>query len=127
MPRKSHKRPTDAELAILRVLWDRGASTVREVFQALDGQTDVGYTTVLKTMQIMTEKRLLERDETQRAHVYQPVLAEEITQQQLVGDLLDRAFHGSSARLVLQALSSHQATPAEIAEIRRLLDQMQDS
>lgn len=118
-------RPTDAELAILRVLWRRGPSTVRQVHEDLERRSPTGYTTVLKLMQIMTEKGLVERDESQRAHVYVARLPEEQTLGQLVGDLLDRAFEGSSSRLVMRALESRPATRAELAEIRRLLDSME--
>jgi predicted transcriptional regulator len=122
MPRKPTPRPTDAELAILRVLWDHGPGTVREVQSHLgDG---VGYTTVLKMLQIMTEKELVGRDETQRAHVYRALVGEEQTQQHLLGDLVDRAFQGSTARLVMQALSTRRATPEELAEIRRWIERM---
>ena len=117
MPRR---RPTDAELAILKVLWARGASTVREVGEALG--RDTGYTTVLKLLQIMTEKRLVKRDESARTHVYQAAYTEDQTQRQLVSDLLDRVFGGSASKLVLQALAASKATPEELAEIRRLLD-----
>lgn len=118
-------RPTDAELAILRVLWRRGASTVRQVHEDLERRSPTGYTTVLKLMQIMTEKGLVERDESQRAHVYVPRLPEEQTLGQLVGDLLDRAFEGSSSRLVMRALESRPASREELAEIRRMLDLME--
>jgi predicted transcriptional regulator len=113
-------KPTEAELAILRVLWTRGPSTVREVQEAL--KRDTGYTTVLKLMQIMTDKELVRRDESQRTHVYHARVTEEQTQRQLVADLLDRAFGGSALKLVMQAISSSHATPEELAEIRRLLD-----
>jgi|SRR5688572_14959176 predicted transcriptional regulator len=116
MPRR---KPTDAELAILRVLWARGASTVREVAEALG--RDVGYTTVLKLLQIMTDKRLVKRDESARTHVYQAAYTEDQTQRQLVSDLLERAFGGSASKLVLQALAASKATPQELAEIRKLL------
>lgn len=118
-------RPTDAELGILRVLWRRGPSTVRQVHEDLERRSPTGYTTVLKLMQIMTEKGLVERDESQRAHVYAARLPEEQTLGQLVGDLLDRAFEGSSSRLVMRALESRPATREELAEIRRLLDSME--
>ena len=114
------KRPTDAELAILRVLWSRGPSTVRDVFDALGA--DGAYTTTLKLLQIMTEKGLVHRDDSERTHVYEAALSESDTQKQLVADLLDRAFDGSAAKLVLQALEAGSATPADIAEIRKLLD-----
>jgi predicted transcriptional regulator len=118
-------RPTDAELAILRVLWDRGASTVREVHDALSSKQDSGYTTVLKLLQIMIDKGLVIRDESQRAHVYEARLSEQRTQRQLLGDLMDRAFGGSSAKLVMQALSGRRASSEELHDIRRLLDQLE--
>ena len=116
-------RPTDAELAILRILWDRGPSTVREVHDALPPEKPAGYTTVLKLLQIMTEKGLVTRDESTRSHVYTPRLSQDATQQQLVADLVQRAFGGSSAQLVMQALASSPASPDELREIRRLLDE----
>jgi predicted transcriptional regulator len=118
-------RPTDAELAILNVLWERGASTVREVHDALIGTHGTGYTTVLKLLQIMTEKGLVVRDESQRAHVYSTTISEQRTQRQLLGDLIDRAFRGSPAQLVMQALSASRASAEELTAIRRLLDQME--
>jgi BlaI family transcriptional regulator, penicillinase repressor len=118
-------RPTDAELAILRILWRRGPSTVRQVHEDLERRSLTGYTTVLKLLQIMTEKGLVERDESQRAHVYVARLPEEQTLGQLVGDLLDRAFEGSSSRLVMRALESRPATREELSEIRRMLDLME--
>jgi predicted transcriptional regulator len=114
------KKPTDAELAILRVLWARGPSTVRQVAEALG--KDTGYTTALKLLQIMTEKQLVVRDESERTHVYAAASTEDQTQRQLVSDLVDRAFGGSAAKLVLQALAAKKATPAELAEIRKLID-----
>jgi predicted transcriptional regulator len=114
------KKPTDAELAILRVLWTRGPSTVRQVAEALG--KDTGYTTALKLLQIMTEKQLVVRDETDRTHVYAAASTEDQTQRQLVSDLLDRAFGGSAAKLVLQALATRKASAEELAEIRKLLD-----
>jgi len=119
-------RPTDAELAILRVLWDRGPSTVREVHEALRSSQSSGYTSVLKLLQIMTDKGLVVRDETNRAHVYGPKLSEQRTQLQLLSDLVDRAFAGSSAKLVLQALSGRRATREELRDIRALLDQLEE-
>lgn len=124
---ESLKKPTDAELQILRVLWQNGPATVRDVQTTLNTQRDTGYTTVLKLLQIMTEKGLVERDESQRTHVYRASLSRAATQQQLVGDLLDKAFGGSASQLVLQALSSKPASPSEIAQIRQLLDEMEDS
>ena len=118
-------KPTDAELAILRVLWQRGPSTVREVWEQLNPEQGTGYTTVLKIMQIMVEKGLLARDETDRSHVYRAARSEAQTQRQVVGHLLDRLFSGSAPKLVMQALAAKKATPAELAEIRRLLDNME--
>src|SRR5262249_30634034 len=120
-------KPTEAELAILRILWARGPSTVREVHETVQrgrptGQT-TGYTTVLKLLQIMTDKGLVTRDEHTRSHVYRARLSEDSTQRQLVTDLLDRAFGGSAARLVMQALEVSPASPEEMKEIRRLLDE----
>jgi len=116
-------QPTDGELEILRVLWDRGPSTVRVVFAQLSRSRPVGYTTVLKFMQIMAEKGLVRRDEEHRAHLYEAMVPRESTQRQLVHDLLDRAFGGSPLQLVMQALSTKRATPDEISQIRHLLDQ----
>ena len=117
---KDARKPTDAELTILRVLWSRGPSTVREVFEALGGEG--AYTTTLKLLQIMTEKGLVRRDDRERTHVYEAAYSQDQTQKQIVADLLDRVFDGSAARLVLQALEARAASPAEIAEIRKLLD-----
>ena len=114
------RKPTDSELGILRVLWARGPSTVRQVAAVLD--REAGYTTVLKLLQIMTDKGLVVRDESERTHVYQAAYTEDQTQRQLVSDLLDRAFDGSAAKLVLQALASNKATPEELDEIRKLLN-----
>ena len=125
MPKPTFPKPTDGELAILRVLWRRGPSTVREVLDQLNQVQETGYTTVLKMMQIMTEKGLLARDDTDRTHVYEPRLAEEETQRQLLGDLLERAFNGSAKKLVMQALSTKKATSKELAEIRQLLDEIE--
>lgn len=115
--------PTDAELAILRVLWTHGPATVREVQSRLE--TDQGYTTVLKHLQIMLEKGLVTRDESGRAHVYAPAIAEADTQRRLVHDLLDRAFGGSAQQLVMRALSTEAVSPEELDQIRELLNQME--
>ena len=117
------RKPTAAELSILQVLWNRGPSTVREVLDELAGET--GYTTVLKLLQIMTEKGLVARNETQRTHVYSPKSPRETTQKQLVRDLLERAFGGSAKHLILSALASQKASPEELAEIRSVLDKLQ--
>ena len=122
MPQKNTPRPTDAELDILRVLWQRGPSTVRQVREQIQAERPAGYTTVLKLMQIMTAKGLVERDESRRTHVYRPAVSAEKTQRQLVGDLLDRAFEGSARKLVLQALSAKPVSTEELSQIRSLLD-----
>ena len=118
-------RPTDAELAILRVLWRRGPSTVRQAHEELSRDRETGYTTVLKLMQIMNEKGLVERDETERTHVYRTRLTQEQTQQQLVNDLLEKAFGGSASQLVTQALAAKPASADEMTQIRRLLDELE--
>ena len=115
-------RPTDSELAILRTLWERGPSTVRQVHEALAGTRETGYTTTLKLMQIMADKGLVTRDESSRTHVYAALATEQQTQRQLVKDLVDRAFGGSAAALVLQALNADGASATELQEIRRLID-----
>jgi predicted transcriptional regulator len=115
-------RPTDGELSILRVLWERGPSTVRQVHDVLSRERPTAYTTALKLLQIMTEKGLVRRDETDRTHIYHARLSEEQTQRQLVRDLLDRAFGGSASKLVMQALAARRATPEELVEIRRLIE-----
>jgi predicted transcriptional regulator len=125
MPKQDLPRPTEAELAILRVLWERGPSTVRDVTVALQEERGTGYTTALKLMQIMTEKGLVQRNDSQRTHVYEAVAAAEVTQKQLVTDLLERAFGGSAQQLVMQALSSKKASSAELVEIRKLIDEME--
>src|SRR5215470_14553265 len=125
MSRGNPLRPTDAELEILRVLWQRGPSTVREVQETLNESKATGYTTVLKLLQIMTEKGLVRRNETQRAHVYEARAPREETEGVLVGDLLERAFSGSASALVLRALSSKKTSQQELAQIRRLLDELE--
>ncbi len=125
MSRHDLPRPTDAELAILKVLWQRGPSTVREVQEQLQRERRTGYTTVLKFLQIMIDKGLVTRDESRRTHVYQARLGEADTQRQLVGDLLDRAFDGSARKMVMQALSAKRASHEELVEIRNLLEQLE--
>jgi predicted transcriptional regulator len=120
--KKPLPKPTDSELAILQVLWRNGPSTVKSVQEALGG--DTGYTTALKFLQIMTEKGLVRRNESQRAHVYEACGSEDETQQQLVAGLLKKAFGGSSSKLVLQALASRRATPAELEEIKKLVQRL---
>lgn len=117
-------QPTNAELEILRVLWHRGPSTVREVHEAVAEGRPVGYTTVLKLLQIMADKRLVTRDESTRSHVYQAAVSEDATQRRLVSDLLDRAFEGSALGLVMQALAARPASPEDLRQIHALIDQM---
>jgi BlaI family penicillinase repressor len=117
------KRPTPGELEILGVLWRLGPSTVRGVHTELAKKEPVAYTTVLKLMQIMTEKGLVERDERERAHLYRPALKQEDTQRQIIRDVLDRVFAGSAAQLVMRALSEKRASAEEIAAIRQMLDE----
>jgi len=125
MAKHKMPRPTDRELTILRILWDRGPSTVREVNEAMNKDRDTGYTTTLKLMQIMAEKGLLIRDESQRQHVYKPAFTEEKTQKQLVGDLLERAFSGSAEKLVMRALSAKKVSAKQLDRIRKMLDELE--
>ncbi len=126
MARPRATKPTEAELAILQVLWERGSSTVRDVHDALYGPDDAGYTTALKLMQIMHGKGLVTRDESQRAHTYQAADSRSNTQRHFVSDVVSRVFNGSSSQLVLQALgSAPPATAEELADIRALLDRIE--
>lgn len=115
--------PSNAELEILRILWKRGPSTVRDVHDELKRERDIGYTTVLKIMQVMAEKRIVTRDESERSHVYSPAVEEKSVKRRLVSELLDKAFDGSAAQLVMQALSDKRASPEDIRKIRKLLDE----
>jgi predicted transcriptional regulator len=126
MARRKTTGPTDRELAILSVLWERGPSTVREVHETLHPEDETGYTTTLKLMQIMVEKGLLVREEDNgRRHIYRPALSEERMQKQLVQNLLDRVFAGSAAKLVLRALAAKKVPPDELKRIREMLDEME--
>jgi predicted transcriptional regulator len=125
MNRAELPKPTDAELAILQVLWELGPSTVRQVQDRLETERGTGYTTTLKLMQIMFEKGLVDRDDTNRSHVYSAVVTRQKTQRQMVGQLLDQVFEGSAQQLILQALSAKKSTRSELAEIRKLLDQLE--
>jgi BlaI family penicillinase repressor len=115
------QKPTASELEILQVLWTRGPSTVREVYEVLSEKRDMGYTSVLKLMQIMTEKGSVRRNETQRAHVYEVCQPAEKTKRGLAADVLQRVFDGSASELMMHALAGHRASKEEIAELRRLL------
>jgi BlaI family transcriptional regulator, penicillinase repressor len=117
------QKPTASELEILRVLWSRGPSTVREVYDSLREKKTLGYTSVLKLLQIMTAKGTVRRNETQRAHVYESCLPAEQTKRQLAGDMLQRVFEGSASQLMLHALAGSRSSPEEIEELRRLLDE----
>jgi BlaI family transcriptional regulator, penicillinase repressor len=117
------QKPTASELEILRVLWSRGPSTVREVHDALKEKKVLGYTTVLKLLQIMTAKGTVRRNETERAHVYEACLPAEQTKRQLAGDMLQRVFEGSASQLMMHALAGQRTSSQEIDELRRLLDE----
>jgi predicted transcriptional regulator len=122
MKQPPHK-PTASELEILRVLWIRGPSTVREVHESLSEKKELGYTTVLKLLQIMTAKGTVRRNETQRAHVYEACLPAEHTKRQLAGDMLQRVFEGSASQLMMHALAGGKASREEIKELRGMLDE----
>lgn len=118
-------RPTDAELEILRALWQCGPSTVREVHETLAATKEVRYTTTLKQLQVMTDKGLVERDESQRSHVYKAVAGEAETQSQLLDHLLENAFGGSAHQLFMRALSNRRTSTEELSELRKLLDEQE--
>lgn len=125
MKNKEVARPTEAELAILQVLWEQGPSTVRQIQDILESERGTGYTTTLKLMQIMFEKGLLTRDDSNRSHVYSAAVSRQKTQRRLVGDLVEQAFSGSAQQLVMQALSAKKSTPEELREIRKLIDELE--
>ena len=121
------QKPTASELEILRVLWTRGPSTVREVHDSLKEKRDTGYTSVLKFLQIMTAKGTVRRNEDQRAHIYEACLPAEQTKRQLAGDMLQRVFEGSASQLMMHALAGRRASREEIDELRRFLDEFERS
>jgi BlaI family transcriptional regulator, penicillinase repressor len=123
MSQETPQKPTASELEILRVLWTRGPSTVRQVYEALREQKSLGYTTVLKLLQIMTAKGTVRRNEEQRAHVYEACQPAEETKRQLVGDVLHRVFEGSASELMIHALEGRRTSQKELDELRRLLDE----
>jgi predicted transcriptional regulator len=125
MRKKNSAKPTEAELDVLRILWEYGPSTVKAVNNIQNRDKDVGYTTTLKIMQIMSEKGMLKRTKTGRSHVYQPVLQQEKMQRQLLDSFVDAAFSGSSAKLVMQALGHGKASKEEIRQIREYLDRLE--
>jgi BlaI family penicillinase repressor len=124
MGRQRLPHPTDREIAILRILWDKGACTVKQVNEVMSKDKTTGYTTTLKLMQIMAEKGLVVRDESTFQHVYKPAISEESAQKQLVGNLLERAFSGSAEKLVMRALSAKKVSPEELSRIQKMLDAM---
>ncbi|TDW97042.1 BlaI/MecI/CopY family transcriptional regulator [Dinghuibacter silviterrae] len=119
-------KPTESELEILQVLWEKQKATVREVHETLAQTKDVGYTTTLKLMQIMYDKGLVKRDESSKTHVYEPLASREKTQKQLVSRMVDTLFQGSPAQLVMQALGQHKTSAGELEEIQRLLDNLKN-
>ncbi len=123
MTNEHPQKPTTSELEILRVLWERGPSTVREVHESLSEKKDLGYTTVLKLLQIMTAKGSVRRNEDQRAHVYEACQPATETKRQLVGDVLQRVFQGSASELMIHALEGRRTSKKELEELRRLLDE----
>ena len=126
MGRNDSGKVTDAELDVLNILWHKGPSTVRDVHTALTSLRDIRYTTTLKTLQVMTGKALVKRDEAERAHVYEAAIDREKTQREIVGDLVTRVFSGSAVGLMAGALSGKKASPEELAELRQLLDQTEE-
>ena len=125
MVKKTNSQPTERELEILGLLWKNGPSTVRQINEHMDKREETGYTTTLKLMQIMVEKGLLVRDQSKYRHVYTPAISEEITQNQLVGDLLEKVFSGSAEKLVMRALSAKKVSAKELAKIREILKEME--
>jgi BlaI family penicillinase repressor len=119
-------KPTEVELELLRVLWDKDAATVRELYEVVSQQRALGYTSVLKTLQIMTEKGLVERTEAGKAHIYRAVASQEETQNQLLRDLSARLFAGSAAQLAMHALAMEPASAEELEEIRRIIRQKKE-
>lgn len=117
-------KPTESELEILQVLWNKGTASVREVHEELSKVKEAGYTTTLKLMQIMHEKGLVKRDASVKTHIYQPAVSREKTQRHLLGKMIDNLFGGSPTQLVMQALGDHKATPGELDEIQKLLDEL---
>jgi len=117
-------KPTESELEILQVIWEKGSASVRDVHEALSATKDVGYTTTLKLMQIMHEKGLVKRDDTFKTHIYQPAVTREKAQKQLLGKMINGLFGGSSTQLVIQALGSHKASKEELDQIQQLLDDL---
>jgi predicted transcriptional regulator len=120
-------KPTESELEILQILWEKNACTVREVHEILEKNKPVGYTSTLKLMQIMLEKKLVSRDTSSRTHIYKALVNREKTQQQLVTKMIDNVFNGSAANLVIQALGNHKTDAAEIEQIKKYLDSLKNN
>lgn len=127
MAQQKNTKPTESELEILRVLWEKENATVREVHEVLAASKDVGYTTTLKLMQIMHEKGLVSRDDSSKTHIYQPIVSKEKTQKHLVGKMIDNLFSGSPAQLVMQALGNHKTSKDELEEIQQLLNSLKNN
>ncbi len=125
MPRPTSSQPTEVELQILRVLWQQGPSTARQIHNQLADDRDTNYSTTVKMLAVMLDKRMVKRDETVRPQVYRPATSQEHTQQRMLKDLIHRAYNGSAGSLVLQALASQKASPEELAKIRRLLSELE--
>jgi BlaI family penicillinase repressor len=125
MPRLPSSQPSEVELSILRVLWSDGPRTVRQVHNALRASGERGYTSTLKMMQVMHEKGLLKRDDSQRPQLYRTALPQDKVQNRIVRDVIDKVFGGSARKLVLHAVQSHRISPGELAEIRKLLDTLE--
>ena len=126
MPWERSSQPTDAELQILRVLWDRGPSPVRVIHEVMSKNKETNYSTTVKMLSVMLDKELVKRDESVRPHIYRTVKKQETTQKGMMRDLMDRVYGGSPGRMVIQALSSKKASQEELDEIRKLLDRLQD-
>ena len=124
MPTIKNIKPTESELEILQVLWDKGQASVRDVHEELLKSKDAGYTTTLKLMQIMHEKGLVKRDDSIKTHIYQAAVSREKTQKHLLGKMIDTLFGGSPTQLVMQALGNHKASDSELEEIQKLLDNL---
>jgi BlaI family penicillinase repressor len=125
MPRPTSSQPTEVELLILSILWEQGPSTARQIHNRLAEERDTNYSTSVKMLSVMLDKRLVKRDESVRPQVFRPAASQERTQKRMLKDLIQRAYDGSASSLVLQALASQKASPEELAEIRRLLSEME--
>lgn len=126
MARPKTKGPTDRELAILNILWEQGSCSARDVHDSILQSVKVGYTTVQKMLQIMYDKGLVTRKEARYGHIYQAAEAREKVQKTIIHDVLQKVYHGSATQLVASALSATPASPKEIAQIRKLLDELED-